>query len=354
MKNISSLVALLFSPCVLAAHPLSDTVILGGFGSVSAAKSDNTTPLFRNREITDDWCYDCDSTLGLQLDWRISPALRTSFQLAKRPQDHYSDPEWEWVYAAYEVNALTIKAGRLRLPLFLMSEYYYVSYAYPWFRPPQDVYDATLGITSYDGISFTWNGWLSDQVTTSVTAHYGLPDQGTFGVVGGQLKLDSDYTAGLSLQFYFDDSTVNASYLRSEAKQTAIMTIPSSDQTVTEQSKETFDIFSVGIEQYWGPVRLLSEGLLSRDLYANWYVSLDYHWQSLTPYVTYSQQRRDRDSESYLLGLRYTLNQHLAVNAEWQYIDAKRVNRNGSFTAPPTSSSQEDVNLFTLGLSFQF
>ncbi|POF53313.1 sulfate ABC transporter permease, partial [Vibrio vulnificus] len=37
---------------------LSDQLTISGFGSLSASKSDQTTPIIQEKEFTDEWCYD--------------------------------------------------------------------------------------------------------------------------------------------------------------------------------------------------------------------------------------------------------------------------------------------------------
>ena len=89
------------SPVSLATIDLTDNLSLSGFASTSIVKSDNRTPLFIHREVTDEVCYDCETTLGLQLDYQFLDDFSSSIQVVKRPEDNWSSPEVEWLYIGY-------------------------------------------------------------------------------------------------------------------------------------------------------------------------------------------------------------------------------------------------------------
>ena len=49
----------------------------------------------------------------------------------------------DWAFVSYRAaDPLTIRGGKLKLTTFLVSDYIEVGYAYPWIRPPQEVYYA--------------------------------------------------------------------------------------------------------------------------------------------------------------------------------------------------------------------
>ncbi|MCP4320864.1 MAG: sulfate ABC transporter permease [Alteromonadales bacterium] len=353
---ISLLSSIMLIPSVShAAINLTDSLSLSGFASASASKSDNETPILQNREITEEWCFDCDSTAGLQVDWAITNALRASAQIVKRPQDSFSSPELEWAYIAYEYESLTFRAGRLRLPLFLMSEYYYVSYAYPWFRAPQDIYDTLLGITSYDGVSVTWEGWIQDTIAVSATPYWSTPNKDTYYTQGFDIEIDSDYITGINVQLSYDDTLVNLSSLFS--KYGGDITHVDSGSSLGEFDSE-MKLFTLGIEQYLGNFHLLAEGMYSQDTYANWYISVDYPIDSFTPYITYGQQRVRDSGEQILVGLRYDVNRYIALNLETQFFNAKDVTGTSalgtSYFTEAVTTGEYDANLFTAGISVAF
>lgn len=357
MKNWTLLLPIIaFLPSAsYAAINITDTLSISGFGNFSASTSDNEIPVLRDREISDEWCSDCDSTAGLQVDWAITSGLRASAQLVKRPQNSFSSPELEWAYLAYEYENLTFRAGRLRLPLFLMSEYYYVSYAYPWIRPPQDIYDSLLGITSYNGVSATWEGWIKDTVGVAVTPYWSMPSEDVFYSRGFDVEIDSDHTLGVNVQLSYDDTLVNLSSLFSKYEGNYIdVTSGSSLGSVESDIK----LFTIGVEQYVGNLRLLAEGMYSQDNYANWYISMVYPFNVLTPYVTYGQQRLRDSGEQLSFGVRYDVNRYIALNLESQFFRAKEIpgisEVRTSYFSEAVTNNNYDANLITAGISFIF
>ena len=338
-----------------AAINITDNLSLSGFASISAAKSDNEVPILQNRGIDDEWCFDCDSTAGLQADWAITNAIRASAQVVKRPQDTFSSPELEWAYLAYEHESLTFRVGRLRLPLFLMSEYYYVSYAYPWFRAPQDIYDTLLGITSYNGVSATWEGWIQDTIAISATPYWSIPNKDSYYSRGFDIEIDSDYITGVNVQLSYDDTLVNLSSLFSkyggDIQHTA-------SGTFLGDFNNEMKLFTIGIEQYLGDFHLLAEAMYSQDTYANWYISIDYPVNAFTPYITYGQQRVSDSGEQVLIGLRYDVNRYIALNLETQFFSANGTTGTAevrtSYFSEVVSTGNYDANLITAGISFAF
>ncbi|MDF4706739.1 sulfate ABC transporter permease, partial [Vibrio parahaemolyticus] len=177
---------------------LTEQLSLSGFGSTSWAKSDNPTTLLVNRFIGDESCFDCDTTFGMQLDY-FHKAFRASAQVVKRPQDHWSSPQLEWAYLAYTYQNIEIRGGRLRLPLFLMSEYNYVGHAFTQARPPNEVYDSILGITAYNGLSARWIHDLNEQVVLTAMPFVGFKDNSDVTInERTELEIESNNTAGMN------------------------------------------------------------------------------------------------------------------------------------------------------------
>lgn len=69
-------------------------------------------------------------------------------------QDDY-EPDIDLLFLALQLTPeVRLRAGRLRTPFFMISEYAPVGYAYPWISPPLEVYNPiTQSLLSRDGIS---------------------------------------------------------------------------------------------------------------------------------------------------------------------------------------------------------
>ncbi|MGF1908416.1 sulfate ABC transporter permease [Vibrio kasasachensis] len=345
------------TPSAFANIELDEYANISGFGSTSWAKSDNSTPLLIHREIDDSSCFDCDTTFGLQLDLYYEN-LRASAQLVKRPQDHWSEPELEWGYLAYAIDNWSFNVGRLRAPLFLYSEYYYVGQAYTPARPPGEVYNSILGITYYEGGSVTWTKDLGEEYTLSITPFAGIEDTKEIKLNSSTLlELNTHEMMGLNVVFSSNDYRWNFSYLNSKYDQKVTIhnfvmgpvTLPS---FVEEEKDNKIELFAVGAEYEFENLTLTSEAQ-KNDRTTSWYALAANRFGKWTPYISYAQQYNESDkleADSLFLGTRYDLFYSVSINAEWQYFDSKQ-NLEGSFVETPNSSH---ANLFSITVNFVF
>tara|TARA_Y100001960_G_scaffold333679_1_gene440196 strand:- start:3981 stop:5003 length:1023 start_codon:yes stop_codon:yes gene_type:complete len=327
---------------------LGDDIQLSGFGTVSAAKSDNSTPVLFSRNITDEWCFDCDTTFGAQLDWQVTANIRTTVQVLKRPQDTFSNPELERAHIEFAYDNLRFKAGRLRIPLYIMSEYYYVSSAYPWLRLPPEVYANNLGITHYEGATLDWEIQLNDELQLTFSPYISVPEKERYELYGADFTLDTDYAFGFSSELYFDENFIHLAYSRVSTEQEGL---------VTGDVDYNLNFFSIGLSYYIGDaLHFQAETLLEKELSSNWYAGFDYRIGQFTPYVQYGQARKGKDSQSYLIGLRYDLHPQINVSAEWQRIEGDKKMISGEFTElqNPMKPFASKVDLVSVGLSFTF
>ncbi|MDF2152232.1 porin [Vibrio sp. CAU 1672] len=363
MKNIRYLTLLyLLSFPTLAAVELSEHVTLSGFGSTSVAVSDNETPLLVNRAINDSTCFDCDTTFGLQLDYYHN-AFKASAQLVKRPQDNWSEPQLEWAYLAYSHENFQFRGGRLRMPLFLASEYYFVGHAYPSARPAAEVYNSVLGITAYNGLSVIWNHELNDTQSVIATPFFGLRNESNVNYnPNTELDITTNRMWGINVVLSGDNyrwnlTYMNADYDRETILTNTIMDIPGSEAMFVDKMKivernQNIQLASLGVSYELDSLSLTAEGQVN-DVVNAWYVSASYNINSFTSYMMYGQQLSADEAQtgsSYGLGLRYDLLYNVSLNAEWQYFKA-RDDEYGAFIYVPEDN---DANLYTLMMSFVF
>lgn len=357
MSSINSLIRVQFVACLVlfgalpstsqAQYYLNENIQLSGFGTVSATKSDNTTPVIDTREITNEWCFDCDTTLGVQVDWLLGTNLRSTVQVVKRPQDHFSSPELERAFVEYSLGNSRITAGRLRIPLFIMSEYYYVSSAYPWLRLPLEIYTNNLGLTYYDGITGETSFFIGDDLQLSISPFYALPRQVDYQYYGQSIDLNISRAIGISSELYYGDNLVRFAYVNVDATEEGI----SSTQSVYKMN-----MFSIGLSHYFDALHFQAETILTKDLSANWYAGFDYSYGKVTPYIQYGQARVSRSSESYLVGFRYDWTPLINTSVEWQRFTGEENVISGQFTQlqDPSKPLASKVDIVSVGLSFTF
>ncbi|WP_394149778.1 porin [Vibrio maritimus] len=368
-KQLLAMSLAVASTSVTAAIDITDNFSISGFGSTSWTRSDNQTPLLVNRNIRDEDCFDCDTTFGVQLDY-FYEAFKASVQIVKRPQDHWSEPQLEWAYLGYSIGDFEVRAGRLRLPVFLASEYYYVGHAYTAARPNEEVYNSILGVTAYNGASIIWNYSLTDELQLSLTPFVGFKDNNEVDFNPNlTLEFETKNMWGLNAQLIGDNFRVNFAFLDSNFDQTNkirnldvevapgfFMTIPYLEQPLKDQN---IKLYSLGAEYDFDALKLMAEGQ-KNDLSSSWYASAAYRISQFTPYLVYGETYSEgsdnnpyegKTGDSWTLGLRYDLLYNVSLNAEWQRFNAVN-GQSGPFIQSPEQDT--DANMYTIMVNFVF
>lgn len=158
-----------------------------GFGHANSGNFRYDNGLYE--EVT----HKADSVVGIQLDATVNEKTNAVVQLAARGPSDFGVRS-EWAYIGYRPGDSTeVRAGRLRTSFFLLSEFLEVGYAYPWARPPAEVYREAFP-SSYDGISvlqkFSTGSWEHDVHFNWGTT--GAPETAT-------TKFDSHNSLGLGI-----------------------------------------------------------------------------------------------------------------------------------------------------------
>jgi hypothetical protein len=157
---------LLLSACLLPTTASADDSYgkahFSGFGSFAFSR-DDASGIGMARDTAQpvaegtDSSLRSDSILGLQAGYRFSPSLEVVSQIVLRHRvDTKPRSLIEWAYVAWRpVENVDLRAGRVGLDAFLLSDYRSVGYAQPWIRPPREFY-GRISMHSIDGIDAAW------------------------------------------------------------------------------------------------------------------------------------------------------------------------------------------------------
>jgi len=122
-----------------------------------------------------------DTRVGLQVSATINPKLDVTAQLLARSRQDNADLFVDWAFASYRASDwLSVRGGKIKFPTFLISDYYEVGYAYPWIRPPEEVYSSNP-ITTITGVDLLGNISLGP-VNLLIQPFYGV-SRGTQGLM---------------------------------------------------------------------------------------------------------------------------------------------------------------------------
>jgi hypothetical protein len=142
--------------CGLAAPLQAAELSWSAFGTLGYARSDRA---FNYERFTDDsGTIKRDSLLGLQGTAEFTPHWSATVQARVAPSTS-ADNKWEatlpWAFVSYRAgNDLLLRAGKLRMPMYLYSETMDVGASYAMMRMPTEVY-STAPTTDYTGASFS-------------------------------------------------------------------------------------------------------------------------------------------------------------------------------------------------------
>jgi len=144
----SILCAGLFLLCAAPAFPdtgapLWERITLSGFGTlglVTAAADDVGFRRDMNQDIAvfdQDIRIETDSLLGIQTDIRLTPDLDAGVQFVLRHQaDMDIENSLHLAFLRYRFTPqVTVRAGRMGIDVYMLSDYRNVGFAYPWVRP---------------------------------------------------------------------------------------------------------------------------------------------------------------------------------------------------------------------------
>lgn len=206
-----------------------DNLKINGFMTAGASAIDSKSNATQDGLMEDKIGFKADNRLGLQVTAKINPQVDFNGQLFAQAREENYNVHTDWAYITYRpLESLQVRAGLNKLPNFLISDYQWVGYAYPWIRPPQEIYtqnplesasgvhlifkqpvgDAQLLIQPYFGRD-------SDEVVVPQDAIINNAGGGlttyTAGKVG-HIEFDSDPVKGLDLSLITDTFTVRAGH----------------------------------------------------------------------------------------------------------------------------------------------
>jgi hypothetical protein len=265
--------------------------------------------------------FGVDSKLGAQMDVRITDSLSAVVQVVSQHRyDNRYWPDLEWANLKYEFTPdVSVRAGRTVSGTFLVSESRLVGFAYPWVRPPLEVYGLSP-ITSRDGIDASYR-FRVHGFTNTIQLGYGatteqLPD----GSDGGSIDAKNYFEISNTTERGPFSTRIGVSYgrvdVRSELDElldaftafgNAIDGIPGLEPAAA-QARRIVERYELDDAPIWlltvggtydpGDWLLMAElarfegsGFLS-DATA-WYVTGGYRIGAFTPYLTYAWLRAD-------------------------------------------------------------
>ena len=344
-----------------------ENIEFNGFLTVGATRS-NSSDDSQNGNIKDSINFDQDTRVGVQVSADINARMSVTAQLlgTNREDDNF-DTTFDWGYIRYALTEnVDIRGGKIKFPTFLVSDYIEVGYAYPWIRPPAEVYSSNP-ITAISGADVLFRTRLG-ATDLLVQPYFGtandqdaLVPQEVLPAVGlnpGTVKyenFDAKDMVGINIALSNDFATLRAGYLQTKVSASAFGV-----------NNEDVSFWSAGGNMDWHNIIAYGEYFqrdidgLANAFFPNqkgWYGTLGYRIDRFLPHVTVARLLDDNsnndpgtalEQDSLTLGLRYELGTGAALKVEAERVEPKSGSR-GLFMEPT-----DDVTIYSLAVDVIF
>lgn len=314
--TLVALIAMALHAVDARAHEDHDTPMFSfsGFGTVGVAHSGEDKADFVSGILKPNgaghshtWSADVNSLIGGQITANFTPQLSAILQvISEQNYDNTYRPHVEWANIKYQFSPdFSVRAGRIVQSIFLVSEYRKIGYAYPWVRPPVEVYNQ-VPVSNSDGVEAIYSKHVGE-LTNTVQGTYGKTEPHL--PAGGTVQAKDIWTIAYSAEY--GAATLHVSYLRADLtvdtfkplfdgfRQFGSEGVALADKYELSNTPFTFiglggmydpgDWFVMG---EWGATD--SHSVLGKN--SAWYMSGGYRLGKLTPYLTYAQVKMDSNT----------------------------------------------------------
>ena len=333
---------------------------ISGFGTAGVLKTDAAAVAFRrsgqaygtkgsqiNPEV--------DSDLGLQANQQLLPWLSAMAQaVAMRRDQRNINVEAEWAFLRVELSEdVTVRAGRLGMPTYALSDRRLVGYAQTTVRPPEEVYELDL-FRHLDGVDVR----RSTSTPVGDVELQGLAGKSKFQI--NQNRVPVENVLGFSVTWMPTVGvTVHAARVRGDVIRGSLV--------------DRYTFSGVGVLVDRANWMAQAEYVTRHSAHApeaidaqGWYVLGGWRFGSLLPYTGFAQARNrsgggpavSAPQRTTTAGLRWDFRQDLALKAQVDRVDA--MGGYGLSFVLPTSALggsaglTRPVNVVALALDFLF
>lgn len=332
LKNSWFGFVVIFLNSFLVTNTIAGEIDITGYTSLIGAKTDAENATYMNDYASDHIDFNHHSLLGLQLNTEVIDNLELSVSLIGRGKEDFK-AEFSWFYATYTItDNSSLRFGRLKVPIYMVSNYIDIGHAYPWVTPPEEVYSINV-IDSNDGLEyifesdlfgsiFLFNTYVGSDKNDQYLAPSYINDGVNTGTVvyktGDKIKFEAHDIFGAEISFATDYVTLRASHNQA---------IIDSDELGIASSRMSFGGFGIIVDVanfilYAEAVHRFSTDSMQAafpDQNSN-YVTLGYKISKVMPYITYATIDKGKKKtkyglvqESTSLGFRYDVNAKMAI-----------------------------------------
>jgi hypothetical protein len=314
---------------------------ISGFGSVGMGLSDNPTPYLRELEVTNRLSVAGFNKVGVQLNGWLPLGNSYVMQLLAKNGNEHFDVKLDWMLIAREINReLTLRAGLLRMPIYLYSKSIEVGTTYPWILPPESVY-GTTELTNYHGVDLIYRKSYKD-ITLEIQPLVG-ETQNTISVASaaiGELEVKTNRNFGIAGRLSGPDFVIHGAYIRLDSETSFLNPIvAASDNAGNYIITGTYEFITLAAKMMFNDWTFAAEtshratsNLELVDSVDGYYVLLGYRNGQYLYHLTYSVLFDDddevpfiinRDNKELIAGINYELGSYQTLKYQLTYGDPK-------------------------------
>ena len=315
---LAGLLALPFAVSTACAQD-ADALRISGFGTAALTWTDTNEAYFArpNQSAGAGTAprTGVDSNLGLQADYRINDWLSVTGQglVSKAGEDDYgADLAWAFAKASL-ADGLSVRVGRIGLPVFMISDYRNVGYANTMLRPSQEVY-SQVPASHVDGGDVTWQRSVAGTDYT-VQLAFGRTKDGP-AVISGQQVLNVVAEHGpLTLRFGHAAGTLAL---------TVPVPLPDGRVMLLALPAQKVHFVSVGAALDWHGIVAQSEVARTCSIggaqISSSYVMAGYRFGKLLPFYNHGKLTGTSAQSTDTLGLRWDAFRSAAIKVQFDRV----------------------------------
>ena len=357
-----------------------------------------------DRGITNDLTFETDTRFGLQISSDVTEDMSVVAQILGTGVDGNFNAIIEWAYIDYEIHDVaSIHVGKIKQPVYLVNDYVEVGYAYPWIRPPSEVYYQNNPLNTVNGIELLLQLPVGPG-TLSFQPYIGSNRDDIPNAQGAFFEAENIY--GLDIKYSGRGYTVHASGFQCEVKTVGGFTLDTQPTTLATVDVDlngegdceviaaglTLDMANVVVYAEW--TDRITTDKLSRAFgdQTGWYTTLGYRFGKWLPHITFASIDGEASTvtpgavtvldasgeptsttfnfpvaiqTSITAGLRYEVNDSAALKIEYQVVSVEddpaelaKANQQANYglfnTDFTKASPTDDVGIFSIALDVIF
>jgi hypothetical protein len=251
-----------------------------------------------DRGITNDLTFETDTRFGLQISSDIADNMSVVAQILGTGVNGNFNAIIEWAYIDYEINdTASIHVGKIKQPVYLVNDYVEVGYAYPWIRPPSEVYYLNNPLNTVNGLELLLQFPVGPG-TLSFQPYIGSNRDDIPNAGGAFFEAENIY--GLDIKYSGRGYTVHASNFQCEVKtfgQTSQDTAAFDTVSIDLDGKGDCNVTAAGLNLdienfvvYAEWTKRTTDETLSRAFGDQdaWYTTFGYRFGKWMPHITFA------------------------------------------------------------------